>query len=893
MINLKQLGSLTLIGLILSACGGGGGASSSSTTTGGGGGNTPSVATPLTIDNTGTIPVLGDSATSTVVYIHNNSNVTLNGIIYTAQLNNTVQASGLVAKLLAKFKAFADSSQSFINPTSAGLCSSIPAFQSCPLTITTPTLGTSSQGSALLKASYTANGKATSFSNIINYSRVYDNPTNGAVFASGVQLNSFGHSTGYATVYAYGSGQGQIYTVDSFTTSKAAISIVQGNLTGRQLQSNYVQAVEISSPALNSGVTATLKAVSNANNRVYTNTTSVGVSPIGGGAVLTAGLIPLLNSVTNNTATMYVTNSGNESAVVATATLASPLTAGANSCNGTTLAPGGNCSISFTVPQLGGSASITLPYSSSGGSNTLSQIATWYNGTGGALLQMTAADNPLIFNATESNTTTVTVRNLGGYALTNLTIPVPRLVSGSAVAELITPDTCTGQNLAIGATCDYTVRLTDSATDISRRVDLFISGSYTSNSGAQTYLRAMALSYTSNPYAALLAFTPTPVQMSITGNNVESETQVLRVNNIGQLPATLVSESFPTIAYLTDISTCGATLPANESCVLTFKLGPTIAATLVESTAPYVITYSGGGQTVANTTVTANIPYQVLPNGQSIIIESVVVTNYASGNGSSATPYIFAGSNTSAKSVIFTLQNAGTNPIKVTGVQNVSSIYAWNLESATNLSTCLNYSATLAVGATCSLVYTNVLAANSAALAGAGIGSTYVENIVAPEVIFQDTVAAPQQFRVTPSLPTPTYTGTTLYVTGTQATLVNQITVQNQGLSSESVTVSNQLANATAYAPITVTALLEDYFSSTSAISGACTATPESGLVTQVCTLTPSGSTASSSVTYNVNRAYVFESTPLTGLFSADTPQVLSISPSVITVMLNKIESGQ
>ena len=125
--NLPCLALILSGTLLLSSCGGG-----SSTNSPGSGGNTPSVANAVTIDNTGVIPVLGNGSTSTVVYVHNNSNVTISGIKYTATQQNT--QSNIAEKVTT-------ASNAILDPAATGVCSSIPAFQSCPIALTTPVLG--------------------------------------------------------------------------------------------------------------------------------------------------------------------------------------------------------------------------------------------------------------------------------------------------------------------------------------------------------------------------------------------------------------------------------------------------------------------------------------------------------------------------------------------------------------------------------------------------------------------------------------------------------------------------------------------------------------------------------------------------------------------------------
>lgn len=53
--------------------------------------------TALTIDNAGTIPVFGNSSTSTVVYVHNNTNESISDISYS--LTSNVAHTPLASKL--------------------------------------------------------------------------------------------------------------------------------------------------------------------------------------------------------------------------------------------------------------------------------------------------------------------------------------------------------------------------------------------------------------------------------------------------------------------------------------------------------------------------------------------------------------------------------------------------------------------------------------------------------------------------------------------------------------------------------------------------------------------------------------------------------------------------
>ena len=101
--------------------------------------------------------------------------------------------------------------------------------------------GTTTQGSLEIKASYNQNNKTTTFTQLISYAQVQNNlQTGGAKFQAGVSISGNGNPTGYAMVYLYGSGQSQVYNVSSMVVNKPAITITNVNISGHQIQSNFV-----------------------------------------------------------------------------------------------------------------------------------------------------------------------------------------------------------------------------------------------------------------------------------------------------------------------------------------------------------------------------------------------------------------------------------------------------------------------------------------------------------------------------------------------------------------------------------------------------------------------------------------------------------------------------
>lgn len=394
------------LGMILFGCSGNGCANNN------GGGSTPvnSSTTAITIDNAGVIPIFNQLTTTTLIYVHNNSNSTINNIAYTAQINT------------------GNSSIDFVSNSSAQSCSSLKSGQSCPLMLTTPTLkSTQQQGSAMITASYSFNNKINTFNQVVSFARINSNSIQGGVFSSGANIIGYGNSMGYATVYLYGSGANQVYTINSITSNNSGVQIVNGNITGKQLASNSVQAVEVSAPTNASTsfshYATSLIVKSTTGGRTFNSLSSIEVTPSPNGAILTSGVIPLINTaVANPAGSMFIVNSGNATATSLSVAypVASVASTGSGECT-TTLAVGAGCRIYFNLTeQKEGSGNIIVTYAGGSIASSFTQTVVWFNGIGGALLQMIANPNPIVVSATVSGTVLTTVTNIGGYNLTGI-----------------------------------------------------------------------------------------------------------------------------------------------------------------------------------------------------------------------------------------------------------------------------------------------------------------------------------------------------------------------------------------------------------------------------------------------------------------------------------------
>ncbi|MDD3266643.1 MAG: hypothetical protein PHC75_05615 [Burkholderiales bacterium] len=541
----------------------------------------------ITIDNAGVIPVFAAKPTSTVIYVHNNSAANISGISYSVvndeMLGNTGSVDGIH-------------------------CAAIAAGQSCALKIVTPNLTLQQEkGSMLIKANYMLDKQDRSFSQLINYVTVdasSNKKASGIKFKSGATIYGYGNSTAYATVYLYNSDESQNYTITDLNINQPSLKLNM-DFNKLTLPPNSVQAIEVSSPILTSSISASLTVKSSstssdinlnnhdANSHSVSNGISLSVEPVAAGAILIAGSVPLIDTTKANVSMITFLNTGNKVAVTGITSADNGLFGLSNDCDNQTLQPGASCTISFQYTESGGSGTITVPYTG-GSSNSAFGNATWFNGKGSALVSVTIADNPLSFSATVWGRTEVTVTNVGGYTLNNIAITNPRVIGGSAIAEIIPPSSgvecINGSDLPIGSSCTYFVAVNDSITDLDQQINLGFSANYTGTNGLTNYSRVSPLIYSSTSYGAIIALS-TISPMSISGNNLESASQGLVISNNGAAVADLTS--FGLInnpAYLfANSGDCSSSLASGSSCTAQIKLGPVSSSLESSGVANYVV----------------------------------------------------------------------------------------------------------------------------------------------------------------------------------------------------------------------------------------------------------------------------------------------------------------
>lgn len=541
----------------------------------------------LQMDTVATVPVLANKATTTVIYIHNTSNLVIDNISYSVANNIAKSASNGFS----------------LNQKS---CTSIAAHGACALEFTTPELSAKDgnvQGSALIRANFMQDGKASYSQQLINYTLL---PVqSGLNISSDIRLKA----NQYGTVYVYAeSGNYDLQTIDNNNPQ-----IRETTRSSQTLTSPQVVAVELSAGAINQ--TQNVRLNLNYKNQTTKNITnsqfSINATPTTNGAILTSGQLPILNTTQSTSGQMLIYNSGNQSTTLGAISGTNSINivnAGSNRCisNSTNLAAGGSCIVYFTVPQAGNSGTISITY----GASQLIQTVTWYNSINEALLQMVASPSTVSFNqGSNSESVTITAVNIGGYELSGMSIPpATNPDGGSATATTSTALSCkdsnnnsTGANLPVGGSCSYKVILTDSVAEANKNLLLKIGGNYITSSGGATYQRSTAISYTSTTIVAptvTILTTPNPVG-SVMMSNAFKFTATISGTGSSTVTAVLANPAFGIIT--SSPGTCSLSTAGITSCSFTvLTTWDSNLANNFSSATQVNITASGGANLIGN-----------------------------------------------------------------------------------------------------------------------------------------------------------------------------------------------------------------------------------------------------------------------------------------------------
>ena len=824
----------------------------------------------ITIDNAGTLPILENSPSSSVIYVHNNSKNNISGISYSltdnnqSSLNENSSLSNFLKLLgLDKSLNIHPSSIAKLNQSSVSECNIINPGQSCAIAFTTSMPNSDDfKGSLIITASYIMDNKQQTFSQIINYATVLNNINNGAIIMSGLETKSTLGMPSYGVVYMYGSGKAQIYTISTLSSNNKGCSVIQGNLTGLDLASNSIQAIEVEftpmfNPTANMLAMLSVNSILKNRNDSYNSTVPLqsGIMPVNNSPILRFGNAPVLNTNISSSGQIILQNYGNASASnisINYPTNIIPVLA-KTTC-GAVLNVNSTCIIAYQIESksiAGGTATLSATYSTGGVPPTVTTTASlsWYS-VGGPLVGVMT--NNAIYNATIPTTESVTLVGIGVIPVTIATLGVSATIlpTSNITSTTIVTDGCSGQILYKGTVCTYTYSINSTNVD-SGQINTSFLGSFFSNGATIPYSRSNYISYIADQYMPVITITPNSWQMTVLGNNSATSVQLVSILNVGVAPATITANSVSRLTglgTLTAQGTCVGTLLPSATCSgvipnsLAVVLGPNTSSIESLGTGGYNVVYYGGTiSSDAPTTISANITTDVSPNTQSLAINSLpVAAQSSSGDGQTfASSFIYLGANVSVKTITVNYTNTGTNTIQIAGIIDTNNPYAWQLD--TTNSTCYNGSGTLTsliVNGTCKLVYTNVLYVNFLGLGN--IGSSYQMNLTVPTIVYEDLTTGMQFLQQADII---TGSGNyTIYAQSQQASVVNSIS--QLGGAGSNVIVTNELTNSTGYTSFVFTTQLENYFTGTPTLTN-CTQSATSGVTTQICTLTPSLTTGS------------------------------------------------
>lgn len=807
-------------GLVLTGCGGGGGGPASS----GSGGNTPAVTgQPITIDSTGLVPILSGGSTTTVVYVHNNTDHIISGIQYSSENNVASSGNSLFAatkSFLATLFHFSASGSDFLHSSATAACSTIAANGSCALTFTTPYLTPVQRGgSAVIRAVYQDNNKTLYASQVINFSYSSNINAKGVILASGDDLSSYGNKQDYATIYAYvPANTGTHYTVKNIGFSNKNFQISSNNLTGVDLAPGVVQAIEVKSftPNVSLATKMTIDSTPADGSPSVENDVGLGALSPDSGPVLVSSIVPLFDVGKDKTAKIFVTNIGSSSVNVSAKSSNSHV---ALSDPGT-INPGATVTVTATIDTSeAGNAVITF---SGGVGTTAASGLAWYNQKPYLLIEVTPQYDTKVHEgfSSQASQETVTVTNLGSQSGT-INSAVLSSVDG-LVKESSVTDNCSGKTLNAQESCtvifgaelsDPAAAQTGTADTLSGYLKLSIS------STAESVIGLYGYTFTSNN-TPVINGVATPDKLVLTNNNTQTkELKMVWTNYSAQATGTLTFTPPSLPAYFGMVNNgCTSPLAKNESCTVTYTVGPVPTDTAVASTS-YQFSVAD-----ATHSVTSPVLATVQIESENIVPPPVVcppgdtdtscggnvnpvgpVTPSTPESGTSGHSFVFYGGTTGNKYITFPVKNPGET-YTIIGVKTDSlPPQQWQLDLGNTLdannclsgSTNINVNYQLDTNESCDLVFVNqyALNGNKAIQSDNQTSAVSAANISLPQLIVKS--AAAGIYTLQPTYGTSGSTASeTIYVNNSQAVVNSTISNDNTGEITFTYDTSNLLSNS-------------------------------------------------------------------------------------------------
>ena len=669
----------------------------------------------LYIDTSTAVPVVNGSPTEGVLYVHNTSNTTVNGIKFSLYHETT---NGPVSRILStlSLKSQGIEDDKGFRLLDAENCQSIQAGGSCAVKFITPAVEAGSQGSTVVKMNYTdAENKSIDYHSIVNYQYADISLLDGVnFFGGGLSTVAKNSAVQHVTAYLLGGGKpGTIYNgVNLANPDSGNIEVSNGFLNGIQVAAGQVIPVEFLVQAsgdstVYSNITpqfdnittqhsSTSKSLKSASLKAG-SPVSLAITPTNSYNLNFSGLSTLkVNFGGSATESVQVVNVGSQDLPAGQLTVISDnskVTVDNSDCAGKVLkAYAANvCNIIFTVSNVyaSGSASITymagadqvgndvLNYVIQG--NTYPSIAASVNPSY-VMLRKESASPQITYTLTYNNvfTNNVTVSsNILGACFSNFTN-----IGGTCGVTALGTATVLPKNT--NGSCSITGQYSSTTTPtLNQKAYLSFSLAATVESTTSTVnASSRPVTYTVNWQPSVIFTTPTAgiiPNITTNANNYESNSYTFTVQNqgaaaanldgvklvfvsntpIGPEPTELRIESNNSVANNCVLT---STLMANESCNIKVVYGPISPNKTTNESGTYslLVNYSGG-ESVTNYTQAATFTYLQRGNDADVAV-SVGQLNLTGGPGTTqGTAYIATGSNNTNQIVVLTYINQSKN----------------------------------------------------------------------------------------------------------------------------------------------------------------------------------------------------------------------------------------
>jgi subtilase family serine protease len=426
-----------------------------------------------------------------------------------------------------------------------------------------------------------------------------------------------------------------VLTLSGITVSGAnASSFSQTNTCGASLAVSASCTVTVTfKPTVAGALMATLNFADNAANSAQTvalsgtgtvpSTISVSVSPSSltfpSTNVGASSAMQVVTFTNTGTASVSLTSSPTLTGTYAT------LFHGASSCGGNaTLAPGASCLSDYTfVPTAAGTFSATLTFNDTAPNSpqTLTLSGTGANGPAASFSPTSltfASTNVGVSSATQSFTLT----NTGNAALALTSI----ITGGANPSSFIQNNNC--GTISAGGSCTVTVTFKPTATGALSATLSFADNA--ANTPQTVALSGTGATPTISLSTASLAFASTAVGAS-------SATQNVTLTNTGTAAVVLSGIAIigTNATSFTDTTTCGASLAASSSCIVSVTFKPSANGSLSASlsfadnaaNSPQAVALSGTGTAPTVTLSAANLTFAATNTGASAAAQTVTLTN--------------------------------------------------------------------------------------------------------------------------------------------------------------------------------------------------------------------------------------------------------------------------